>query len=223
MVCSKDCKRISSSSRNSNPLVIGFGYKALSGKDECVKHLAKVLKANKVCVTSFAKTLRSEIHKEMHSIAIAEHISPRDALKELCYRAGVPYESEASASKSDPHGKQRALLQWWGTEYRRESDKEYWIRKVAQEIAQKSPSVVLISDVRFPNEFDFVKSLGGYMVNIHRLGIASLKGAVAEHSSENYLAHYAFDFTLENDSDIKTLHSRARDLFTTITNLHTQG
>ena len=53
----------------------------------------------------------------------------------------------------------RLLMQWWGTEFRRNMvDKDYWIKKV-QSWIDKHPEVdvILIPDLRFKNEIEWIK------------------------------------------------------------------
>ena len=59
-----------------------------------------------------------------------------------------------------PFGKQRALLQWWGAEYRRAQDWDYWVRQLANTIELEKPQIALISDLRFTNEMQFVLQYG---------------------------------------------------------------
>lgn len=52
----------------------------------------------------------------------------------------------------------RWLMQTYGTDYRRASDENYWIKRLEQKIATlPACDNIVISDVRFQNEADFVK------------------------------------------------------------------
>src|SRR6185437_11665955 len=46
----------------------------------------------------------------------------------------------------------RPLLQLFGTEFRRAEDKDYWLGRLRERIANERPHVALITDMRFPNE-----------------------------------------------------------------------
>lgn len=63
--------------------------------------------------------------------------------------------------------KDAPLLQRVGVEMR-ERDPEVWIRAVYTKIQQDQPKVAVITDVRFPNEADFVRGMGGLMVRVSR-------------------------------------------------------
>lgn len=58
----------------------------------------------------------------------------------------------------------RQALQWYGTDFRRAQDPGYWIKKmreVVEEIREGYPdTLVIIDDVRFPGEAEFVLGQG---------------------------------------------------------------
>ena len=65
--------------------------------------------------------------------------------------------------------KDAPLLQHLGTEVYRAKDPGVWIRTLYYTALEKQPSVLVISDCRFPNEAEFVKQMGGTMVKVERL------------------------------------------------------
>lgn len=80
----------------------------------------------------------------------------------------------------------RYLLQWWGTEYRRNNfGDNYWVDKLVEET--KKYDKVIISDMRFPNEFDAVVHNGGICIKIIRPN--SFESNTALHISETALDH----------------------------------
>lgn len=194
---------------NSKPVITAFGYEARSGKGECASHLAKEFSSSRVLLTSFAKVLRLEIHQEMQRVMAQHYCSQREALEIMCISHRVPFDAFAQADELNPYGKQRKLQQWWGTEFRRAQCPTYWLDRVADEIAEKKPDLVLIDDMRFINEANWVKEQGGYTVHVHRPSDQKLKGAEAAHISEHQLTEYAFDFKIVNDGSLSQLHSRA--------------
>ena len=63
----------------------------------------------------------------------------------------------------------RRLLQWWGTEYRRAEDPDYWSKKgIAEAIRVDADPVhlVVITDVRFANEAKAIKDEGGMVYEV---------------------------------------------------------
>lgn len=64
--------------------------------------------------------------------------------------------------------KLRPLLQWWGTEYRRAENEDYWVDKAEtymRELLTAGRSIVM-DDCRFDNEMELVAALGGKQVFI---------------------------------------------------------
>jgi hypothetical protein len=110
-----------------------------------------------------------------------------------------------------PLGKQRTLLQWWGTEYRRASDSYYWVKKLYRTIQQEKPQIALIADMRFKNEFNWVVSLDGRNVKVTRHGFDN---GASNHPSEIDLDGVKFDYEiLVNDGELDQLKKDALTVF----------
>lgn len=64
----------------------------------------------------------------------------------------------------------RRLLQWWGAELRRAEDEDYWVKKlrpqIEYELGPTGDGMVVITDVRYRNEAQMVKDLGGTVVEV---------------------------------------------------------
>lgn len=97
----------------------------------------------------------------------------------------------------------RHLLRTLGTEWGRGCiHPDVWLYCWRERI--KYYSAVIVDDVRFPNEADLVKELGGTMVRIMRPGTQT----DIAHSSEGGLDTYRrFDMTLVNAGDLQQLYS----------------
>lgn len=104
----------------------------------------------------------------------------------------------------------RQILQWWGTEYRRAQDENYWIDKARQRI--KPDDWVVLTDVRFENENALIQELGGKLVKILRAGI----GAVNGHVSEEFWTHAKADFVIHNSDSMQALAGQAHLLLETL-------
>ena len=61
----------------------------------------------------------------------------------------------------------RPFLVFWGTEIRRKINPSIWVDKVFQRI--KTDEVAIITDLRFENELDFVKSNNGSLIYLSRI------------------------------------------------------
>ena len=78
----------------------------------------------------------------------------------------------------------RPVLQWWGTEFRRGLyGNNYWLDRLDDTIrALPDNSTVFVTDVRFLNEAEFVRSMGGSIVKIIRVG--HVEADHSQHQSE---------------------------------------
>jgi len=201
-------------------LLIGFGYKARRGKDTAIRSILDARGQGKdVRRYAFADALRDEVHETMRSVSHSYGLTYRGALERMCKSAGVQYDTNAPADEQNPHGKQRALLQWWGTEFRRASDPLYWLKRMRERIEADGPNVALISDVRFFNEFEMIRSAGGCMVRVEREGF-EVEAPVAQHVSErelDALRDSDWDATIwALDGDLEELRIGAVEVFDTI-------
>ena len=98
----------------------------------------------------------------------------------------------------------RQLMQLLGTEYGRELvHPDLWLilarKRIEQFMQYRS---VVVSDVRFDNEADMIRSMGGQIIHLVRPGI----GAVAAHKSESGVAVRAGDVEYVNGGTIGELH-----------------
>jgi hypothetical protein len=97
----------------------------------------------------------------------------------------------------------RLLYQGWGTDFRRKLFGEnYWVNKLhetlqyidsREEECGIGEHFTVITDVRFPNEYDYVKSHGGIMIRVVRHNeVTDL------HPSECALDNHGFDHIIYN-------------------------
>lgn len=123
----------------------------------------------------------------------------------------VYYDTEAPMDDPlCPLGKQRTLLQFWGAEYRRAQDPDYWVRQLANTIELEKPQIALISDLRFPNEMRFVKQYGE-AVRVDRAGLLP-----SAHASETALADVSdeeWSIILENNGTLEEFKEGAITTF----------
>lgn len=50
--------------------------------------------------------------------------------------------------------KDSLLLQWWGTDYRRKNDNDYWVKETLKEVEKSEANLILIPGTRFVNELE---------------------------------------------------------------------
>ncbi|HEX9226817.1 MAG TPA: hypothetical protein VF885_09175 [Arthrobacter sp.] len=99
----------------------------------------------------------------------------------------------------------RRLLQKLGTEVVRESyGANAWVDVVARQIAEEKPERVVLTDVRFDNEAEWLGEQGGLVVQITRPGV----GPVNNHKSDAGISEHLVSVTVDNDSTLEALASR---------------
>jgi len=115
-----------------------------------------------------------EIERPAYRVAFA------DSLKhEVCR------EYRVNAWTSDPAEKEkiRPILIEHGGKRRRE-DPAYWVKRAAESISKLPLSLVVITDVRYANEADWIHDRGGAVVLLSREGISAVHPTEAESVSQ---------------------------------------
>lgn len=111
-----------------------------------------------------------------------------------------------------PLKKDRQFLQYIGTEWARKQNENVWVDKMERSITENIDKNIIISDVRFKNEFDFLKQNGFIMVKIIRENrdINSRIGTGdSSHSSEKNLEEEGdWDYIVENNGTINIFHAK---------------
>jgi len=82
----------------------------------------------------------------------------------------------------------RPILQWWGTELRRERfSYDYWIDRMAEKLDLHPDQRFVIDDCRFPNEYDMLLDRGFVIVRVLPNAGPTVALAKAEsHVSESF-------------------------------------
>lgn len=112
----------------------------------------------------------------------------------------------------------RRLLQALGTEVGRNIlGENLWVDAVFRKIEANGDKLVVITDVRFPNEAHAVKDHGGYVVRIQRPGVT----AINDHPSETSLDDWDFDYRVSNEGELHHLRRAASKLAEGIDHLDT--
>lgn len=100
----------------------------------------------------------------------------------------------------------RNMMQTLGTEWGRNMiHHELWLRSLERRIRQR-PRVV-ITDVRFNNEAEFVKRLGGVVVQVERTSQVT-----DAHASEAGVDRKLIDFFIFNDFSVEHLHQQVNEI-----------
>lgn len=142
-------------------------------------------------------TVCSMIQNKLHS-RIVERFAFGDFLKgEIADACGVsiPYINQQKPLF-------RPILQWWGTEFRRGQDENYWTNKARRAIIKSIHDLAVITDCRFLNEAAMVRDMGGILVRVVRPAIKDGDQHQSETEQEQILVHHH----IINDGDLAHLH-----------------
>lgn len=91
----------------------------------------------------------------------------------------------------------RALLQAWGTDFRRARDPQYWVRVLDDRIAMYGTGMPLaVDDCRFPNEYDMLRAHDFTFVQLMPGHTTRHMGAQAGHLSEQHWPDFEVDLVL---------------------------
>jgi hypothetical protein len=102
----------------------------------------------------------------------------------------------------------RLLLQWWGTDYRRNMfSKDYWISRLVEHvetIKTEETTYVIVPDVRFINEAEFIIKNDGLVIKVERPSDAPKDS----HVSETELDHIEVSTTIGNSGTLADLEQQ---------------
>lgn len=110
----------------------------------------------------------------------------------------------------------RELLQLLGTEFGRNMVKrDIWIQRAMKSVHRAAGSVV-ITDVRFSDEAEAIRNMGGAVVRVVRPGYGTLTAAAAGHSSEAGIDDSLVDYTITNDGTLGDLEVAVDEALTSL-------
>jgi hypothetical protein len=139
-------------------------------------------------------------HRARHGKDTVARAIVRDATKQGWYAKQYAFADALKAYCRVAFGmreKDAPLLQYMGTNVFRKTDPGIWVRVLLDTIEEQQPDVAVISDMRFPNEADAIKALGGYTMCVERrredgsLWVATDRDP--NHPSEIAMEGYPFD------------------------------
>lgn len=155
-------------------MILAFGNKARHGKDT----------AGEAVVDYYNNERAIRIQHGVAPSPAAKIFKFADALYKVCR------EEYGMTDKDGP------LLQKIGDGRREEFGQDYWIKKLAESISKFSGHAI-ITDIRYINEADWVKSISGFVVNVSRLNLDGTPYVTTDRDpnfiSEVQLDGYNFD------------------------------
>lgn len=131
-----------------------------------------------------------------------KRLSFAEPLKRMLIETGLATYEELYVTKTPMS---RKLMQVIGTDIiRNRVDKDFWVKQMAERIIELTRSGYfrfVIDDVRFQNEADFIRRLGGIVILITR----DCKDRVTDYNHESERLDLIVDATVTNNRDIDSL------------------
>ena len=168
--------------------IIGIAGRARVGKDTCADFLVRYLGGYR------------------YGLA--------DPLKRMLIPLGIdmtdPFWTENKEKEIPLFGRSvRHMMQTLGTEWGRELvHPDIWI-KLAECVLFERGERMIVSDVRFDNEAEFIRSKGGVILHVDRI----LAPKIESHASEEGVRMSPMDLYVANDGTIDMLYTQLAALF----------
>ncbi len=127
--------------------IIGIAGPARSGKDTLADSIISVLgfTGTEAKKASFANALKQECRQFVLDTIGIDTFSENDEDKKII----------------------RPFLVTWGTHVRRKLNPNVWVESVEKELSEDF--VTIVADLRYPNELEWIRNLGGYIIYVDRL------------------------------------------------------
>jgi len=200
--------------------IIGLSGPAGCGKDT----VARILRTHVGFSTlAFADALREEV---CHAYGIEPLYFIRRETKEVPMQAlalrqcrdqgfvgrmALVAMSRAELLDLDAPRSPRQIMQWWGTEYRRAQDTDYWLsmleRRMQAMLQTGDQCRLVVTDCRFANEVERIRSdmYGGVLWQVTRPGC---RVRDSEHVSEVTGERFEPERVIDNSADIRHLQQQ---------------
>jgi hypothetical protein len=175
-------------------MIIGLSGYAQSGKDTVAKILVEDYEFKRV---AFADNIRKLLLETNPLVG--------DAPEGPTYLKDFVNKFGWDEAKQDPEV--RRLLQEFGVGARNVFGEFFWVDKALERIDFRDR--IVITDVRFKNEADTIRSLGGDIWRVVREDVY----AVNNHVSETDLNGYPFTAHVNNDTTIEALELQVAFLY----------
>jgi hypothetical protein len=181
-------------------MIIGISGKARSGKDTFAEMLATELNKGAYppyVMMAFANELKLKC-QEAFDLTWEQLWGNDKEVPDERYRKY--YQTAALTGTGElPSGywTAREIMQDFGAFYR-SIDSEFWIKNLFKAAAEKDYTNVIVTDVRYINEADYIINNGGYVIRVERENKDTVHNE--QHPSEVELDDYKrFDFTVVNN------------------------
>ncbi len=183
-------------------MLIGIGGYMRAGKDAVASRLVE---RHGFVRLGFADQIRAEIVEYLGG-TLQEYIKQVSSyLNVLDHRIPAVREYLENCLVVKPDNFSRVLQQEWGR-MRRAQDPRYWVEKWLRALPWTETTVcdVVVPDVRFLNEADAIRDLGGVILRVMRPGCDG-DGDESEAFAREY---QGWDLTIVNDGTLEDLRAK---------------
>lgn len=197
--------------------LLGISGKIAAGKDTIGNAIMERLGGEYGSV-SFGDPLKSEVQTVISSLPTTPiQLSMRNWVPLEQAQTILDYldEDKQEGILKDTYTKTpgvRKALQYWGTDIRRKQDEHYWLKAInrrLQKAFSRAPQV-LVPDIRFPNELEFLRGAGFFTLRLEvspETQLARLK----ERDKHAVLPQHASETALDDSLDLFSMVVRNED------------
>jgi len=181
-------------------MVIGIAGKAGAGKDTVAKMIARHLPEAEFEIVRFADKVKD-------IVCLLTGCTRKDLENQEFKESQLPVEW------TDDFGtiSYRQAMQYIGTDlFRNKFHKDTWVNATMKDINPELYNYI-IPDVRFKNEADAIRNIGGTIIYVESNTFSSY-----DHESEIGLEGYNFDIIIHNNSSLEALDKAVGELVTYI-------
>lgn len=170
-------------------ILIGLTGRAHSGKDTATCMIEAICLTAGINQQTFA--FATPMRAALRALGVPQRYIEQPELKnELIPELGASY---------------RQLMQELG-DMGRKVLPDFWVRYVARSISNLPDGVglIVITDVRYPNEAEWIRANGGVIVQLNRKAAPEVRS----HSSEQHFAELQAEYVIDNNGTLAELEAR---------------
>ena len=186
-----ECRTRNRKFKQEFPKIIGFAGYARVGKDTCADFVKEMF-PEEYSRSSFANRLKYECSL-MLSMVMDDFPDLRLTEDKIKYRD---------------------FLVFWG-KYRRKMQSDYWIKNLEDEKSNPVSTKTIISDVRYPNEVQWIWKQGGIVILVERPGIGPANEEEGQ-SIQTIILERHYNYVLLNDGSLEDLKEKIIKLISEI-------
>ena len=195
-------------------MIVGISGKARSGKDTFAEMLAAELNKGAYppfVMMAFANELKLKCQKAFDLTYEQLWGDDKEVPDERYFKPEtVSNCGLGQSSLPNRHWTAREIMQDFGAFYRT-IDRQFWIKNLFRVAEEKEYTNVIVTDVRYRNEADYILKNGGFVVRVERENKDDVHNM--SHPSEVELDDYGrFDFTVQNHWGLEELKESAKDV-----------